>query len=48
LELLRKQINYPIIPISAKMGINISNLLKEIRILYDNSLKEKEKNEDLV
>lgn len=32
----------PIIPISAKVGINISTLLKEIRILYDELKKEKD------
>lgn len=36
LQLLKKYINLPIIPISAKLGTNISTLLKEIRILYDN------------
>ncbi|XP_012055196.1 PREDICTED: mitochondrial ribosome-associated GTPase 2 [Atta cephalotes] len=36
LQLLRERINLPIIPISAKVGTNISTLLKEIRILYDN------------
>lgn len=36
LQLLKEHINMPIIPISAKMGSNISTLLKEIRILYDN------------
>ncbi|XP_011504371.1 PREDICTED: mitochondrial ribosome-associated GTPase 2 [Ceratosolen solmsi marchali] len=43
LELLKKNTDFQIIPISAKMGINISTLLKEIRILYDNSLKTKTK-----
>ncbi|KYN37065.1 GTP-binding protein 5 [Trachymyrmex septentrionalis] len=36
LQLLREHIDLPIIPISAKVGTNISTLLKEIRILYDN------------
>lgn len=36
LQLLKKYVNLPIIPISAKLGTNISTLLKEIRILYDN------------
>ncbi|XP_072754972.1 mitochondrial ribosome-associated GTPase 2 isoform X3 [Anoplolepis gracilipes] len=36
LQLLQKYINLPIIPISAKFGTNVSTLLKEIRILYDN------------
>ncbi|GAB1869572.1 GTP-binding protein 5 [Camponotus japonicus] len=35
LQLLKKYINLPVIPISAKLGTNISTLLKEIRILYD-------------
>lgn len=30
----------PIIPISAKMGINVAHLLKEIRYLYDKQLKK--------
>ncbi|EGI61218.1 GTP-binding protein 5 [Acromyrmex echinatior] len=36
LQLLREHIDLPIIPISAKIGTNVSTLLKEIRILYDN------------
>ncbi|XP_019696025.1 mitochondrial ribosome-associated GTPase 2 isoform X1 [Harpegnathos saltator] len=36
LQLLKEHINMPIVPISAKMGTNISMLLREIRILYDN------------
>ncbi|XP_012540765.1 mitochondrial ribosome-associated GTPase 2 isoform X2 [Monomorium pharaonis] len=36
LQLFRERIDSPIIPISAKIGTNISTLLKEIRILYDN------------
>ncbi|XP_076764608.1 mitochondrial ribosome-associated GTPase 2 isoform X2 [Xylocopa sonorina] len=40
LELLKQKIDLPIIPISAKMGINISILLREIRILYDKEGKE--------
>lgn len=35
LELLKEKIPSPIIPVSAKMGINLSTLLKEIRILYN-------------
>ncbi|XP_053997282.1 mitochondrial ribosome-associated GTPase 2 isoform X2 [Hylaeus anthracinus] len=35
LEMLRQKMDIPIIPISAKMGTNIANLLKEVRILYD-------------
>lgn len=36
LQLLKKYVDLPIIPISAKLGTNISTLLIEIRILYDN------------
>ncbi|XP_011170501.1 mitochondrial ribosome-associated GTPase 2 isoform X2 [Solenopsis invicta] len=36
LQLLRDHVDLPIIPISAKIGTNVSTLLKEIRILYDN------------
>ncbi|XP_043251487.1 mitochondrial ribosome-associated GTPase 2 [Colletes gigas] len=42
LEILKQKIDFPIIPISAKMGINISNLLKEVRILYDKEREESE------
>ncbi|XP_018398049.1 PREDICTED: mitochondrial ribosome-associated GTPase 2 [Cyphomyrmex costatus] len=35
-QLLKKHTDLPIIPISAKIGTNISTLLNEIRILYDN------------
>lgn len=42
LQLLKEKIDMPIIPISAKVGINISTLLKEIRILYDELKKEKD------
>lgn len=41
LEILKQKIHLPIIPISAKMGTNISILLKEIRILYDKEGKKK-------
>ncbi|XP_012235141.1 mitochondrial ribosome-associated GTPase 2 isoform X2 [Linepithema humile] len=36
LQLFKDRVHLPIIPISAKKGSNISTLLKEIRILYDN------------
>ncbi|XP_029177291.1 mitochondrial ribosome-associated GTPase 2 isoform X2 [Nylanderia fulva] len=36
LQLLKKYVDLPIIPVSAKLGTNVSTLLKEIRILYDN------------
>ncbi|XP_031844323.1 mitochondrial ribosome-associated GTPase 2 isoform X2 [Nomia melanderi] len=42
LEILTQKINLPIIPISAKMGTNMSTLLKEIRILYDIQKEESE------
>lgn len=41
--ILKQKINLPIIPISAKMGTNISTLLREIRILYD---KEEENEQE--
>lgn len=43
LEILKQKIHLPIIPISAKMGTNISILLKEIRILYDKEGKKMER-----
>ncbi|XP_043489917.1 mitochondrial ribosome-associated GTPase 2 isoform X2 [Polistes fuscatus] len=43
LKLLKEKINMPIIPISAKVGINISTLLKEIRVLYDRLKEENDK-----
>lgn len=42
MEILKQKINLPIIPISAKMGTNISTLLREIRILYDEGEEESE------
>lgn len=47
LQLLRERIDLPIIPISAKIGTNISTLLKEIRILYDNLKVNAEENTEL-
>ncbi|XP_018561570.1 mitochondrial ribosome-associated GTPase 2 [Anoplophora glabripennis] len=32
---LKENVNLPVIPVSAKLGTNISTLLREIRILYD-------------
>ncbi|KAK2587583.1 hypothetical protein KPH14_003711 [Odynerus spinipes] len=43
LRLLKEKTTLPVIPVSAKMGSNISTLLKEIRILYENLKEEKEK-----
>lgn len=40
---LREKIDLPVIPISAKLGTNVSTLLREIRILYD---KNKELEDD--
>ncbi|XP_071644074.1 mitochondrial ribosome-associated GTPase 2 isoform X1 [Temnothorax longispinosus] len=47
LQLLREHVDLPIIPISAKVGTNISTLLKEIRILYDNLKVNAEENTEL-
>lgn len=46
MKLLREKIDLPVIPISAKVGTNISRLLKEIRILYDTSLQEHGKKDE--
>lgn len=44
---LKEIIDLPVIPISAKLGTNVSTLLKEIRILYDKSKNEEHSsNED--
>ncbi|CAK9807200.1 Mitochondrial ribosome-associated GTPase 2 [Anthophora plagiata] len=47
LEILKQKVNSPIIPISAKMGKNLSVLLKEIRILYDKE-RDEIQNENLL
>lgn len=45
-QLLKEKLDVPVIPISAKMGTNVSKLLEEIRRIYDESLeREKEKDE---
>ncbi|XP_043275215.1 mitochondrial ribosome-associated GTPase 2 isoform X2 [Venturia canescens] len=36
---LKARVALPIVPISAKMGENVSHLLKEMRLLYDRDLK---------
>lgn len=41
LDLLQHHVDVPVIPISAKMGTNIANLLREIRTVYDNNRNEK-------
>ncbi|XP_014472784.1 PREDICTED: mitochondrial ribosome-associated GTPase 2 isoform X1 [Dinoponera quadriceps] len=47
LQLFQEHVNMPVIPISAKMGTNISKLLREIKILYDNfKIDEPEKNNE--
>ncbi|XP_076683099.1 mitochondrial ribosome-associated GTPase 2 [Andrena cerasifolii] len=43
LELLKQKVNSPIIPISAKMGTNVSTLLREVRILYDKEMESEER-----
>lgn len=43
LELLQHHVDVPIIPISAKVGTNIAELLKEIRIVYDGLRAESSK-----
>lgn len=37
LELLKKKTDLKILPVSAKLGTNLSDLLHELRIIYDNS-----------
>ncbi|CAO1341532.1 unnamed protein product [Diamesa hyperborea] len=46
LELLRQNINVPIIEISAKMGTNVAKLLEEIRRHYDEQMLEKEQQKE--
>lgn len=41
LDSLQHHVDVPVIPISAKMGTNITNLLKEIRIVYDSYRNQK-------
>lgn len=45
LDRLQKLIDLPIICVSAKMGTNITSLLKHLRILYDNALLQETNNE---
>ncbi|XP_014210209.1 mitochondrial ribosome-associated GTPase 2 [Copidosoma floridanum] len=47
LQLLQERIDEPIVAISAKIGTNVSTLLREIRILYDKYLTENQKNVEL-
>lgn len=39
LEILKQNVDVPVIPISAKYGTNLLELLKQIRVMYDNQLK---------
>lgn len=42
LELLKEKLSAPIVPISAKLGTNVSTLLTELRILYDKVVENNE------
>ncbi|XP_017885438.1 mitochondrial ribosome-associated GTPase 2-like isoform X1 [Ceratina calcarata] len=42
LELLKEKLNVPIVPVSAKLGTNVSTLLRELRILYDKVVENNE------
>lgn len=46
IEVLRQNINAPIIEISAKMGTNVAKLLEEIRRHYDEQMLEKEQQQE--
>ncbi|XP_058452620.1 mitochondrial ribosome-associated GTPase 2 [Malaya genurostris] len=41
LQILEHHVDVPVIPISAKLGTNVSELLREIRIIYDGIQKKK-------
>uniref|UniRef100_A0A8D8MLN3 Mitochondrial ribosome-associated GTPase 2 n=3 Tax=Culex pipiens TaxID=7175 RepID=A0A8D8MLN3_CULPI len=41
-QLLEHHVDVPVVPISAKMGTNVAELLREIRIIYDGVKKEEE------
>lgn len=41
LKVFKKNVSLPVISISAKLGTNIEELLKEIKIIYDKKSKEK-------
>ncbi|XP_055542155.1 mitochondrial ribosome-associated GTPase 2 [Wyeomyia smithii] len=45
LQLLEHHVDVPVVPISAKMGTNVTELLKEIRAIYD-SIVRKQKERD--
>lgn len=42
-EKLRESTNLPVLAISAKLGMNVTDLLKEIRKIYNKNLKSDEK-----
>lgn len=42
-QLLEHHVDVPVVPISAKIGTNVAELLREIRIIYDGLKKEKDK-----
>ncbi|GLV41496.1 uncharacterized protein CBL_06726 [Carabus blaptoides fortunei] len=46
LATLQSNVNLPVIPVSAKYGTNLLDLLKQIRIIYDNSLQNVEEYEN--
>ncbi|XP_044742696.1 mitochondrial ribosome-associated GTPase 2 [Chrysoperla carnea] len=46
-ELLRKHTQLPIIPISAKIGTNVKQLLQDIRVVYDKMLDVSNKLDEL-
>lgn len=41
LKILKTKVDLPIIPISAKLGENLNEFLREIRILYDKNCNNK-------
>lgn len=41
-EKLRDSTDLPVLPVSAKMGLNITNLLKHVRMIYDKNAANKE------
>lgn len=47
LQLLRKKLDVPIIPISAKMGTNVTTLLNEIRRIYDENVEKQKEAENV-
>lgn len=41
-EVLRQKYNVPVIPISAKTGINVAELLQHVRMMYDRTQVEQQ------